>query len=408
MVVGMIVLTSLLLLALPFIYQIMSEQKLSEKSYKFIAAMSLAEAGAERAIWEMSYGNISTWDGDNTLRTKNIPGFQAAGGNVMGDIEIAVEQPEDDYPVVEATGMVPLSAGHTLDKTVQVVLERQRFRPFDFGLFGNIGVFLNSNALVNSYDSRQGSYGGDNIKWNGHVGTNATYVGCVNLESNAKIYGNGVSGPGSNPEQVITLKSSARIYGSKQALDESKDLNSLTVPVGLPYRGSYSLGGGQSDTISTSGMYSSLMLGKKAVLTIAGEVTLYVTNLVSLGDECRINVAAGAALKLYIGGTFSQAGDMRMNNVSEDPTKLLILGVDNFTADFVWNSNDAFYGGIYVPRSRVFLNSNIDFYGSIIAKQVFLESNARIHYDEALAEVELDVQGLSPLYIVKSWQQKIQ
>jgi competence protein ComGC len=85
LVVGLIVMMVLLLLTVPFLYQLSFENRLTNKSYKSSAALSLAEAGVERAIWELNYGDISSWTGDDTLRTMGISSFQAAGGNVIGD-----------------------------------------------------------------------------------------------------------------------------------------------------------------------------------------------------------------------------------------------------------------------------------------------------------------------------------
>ena len=47
LIVGMLVMAVLLLLAVPFLYQVSFENKLTTKSYKSSAALSLAEAGVE-------------------------------------------------------------------------------------------------------------------------------------------------------------------------------------------------------------------------------------------------------------------------------------------------------------------------------------------------------------------------
>jgi len=44
-------------------------------------------------------------------------------------------------------------------------------------------------------------------------------------------------------------------------------------------------------------------------------------------------------------------------------------------------------------------------YGSFIADEVKLNSNAVIHYDEALANIDI-IGGGSISYVVKSWQEK--
>ena len=53
-------------------------------------------------------------------------------------------------------------------------------------------------------------------------------------------------------------------------------------------------------------------------------------------------------------------------------------------------SNVAFFGAIYAPGAAVEINSHARIYGSVSGKQVFVDSNAKIHYDEDLANVSTD------------------
>jgi hypothetical protein len=84
----------------------------------------------------------------------------------------------------------------------------------------------------------------------------------------------------------------------------------------------------------------------------------------------------------------------------------MIFGTDSFTGEMEWNSNSDFWGAVYVPKADVRFRSNSDFYGSIVGKSFDLASNARIHYDEALADLEIDIEGQDITYSVKSWQEK--
>ena len=72
LIIGVIVMAFLLLLALPFLFQLSLENRLTNKSYKSFVALYLAEAGVESAIWEMNYGDISSWNGNSQVRTMTI------------------------------------------------------------------------------------------------------------------------------------------------------------------------------------------------------------------------------------------------------------------------------------------------------------------------------------------------
>jgi len=405
LVIGTLVSAVLLIFSLPFIFQLSSEYRLTEKSYKSLSVLSLAEAGVERAIWELNHGDITTWEGDSNVRTMTISSIQAAGGDVVGDIEIRVEDLSEDNPVVESTGSVQFTGSLTIDRTTRVVLEGSGSPSlFNYGVFGEEEIVLRSNAIIDSYDSRDGLYGGENTKSNGHTGTNSTSVGGIYLYSNAEIHGDALSGPESDPEEVIVMRSNTLISGNKQALSDLEELPSVSSPEDLLFRGSYTLSG--QDTISQSGEYTSFVLNSNSKVTINADVILYITGDFTMSSNSTLEIAEGVSVSIYFGGSFEQSSNTEINNLSKDPTKFLMYGTDSLNGDVVWNSNTAFWGGIYVPRANVNYNSNFDLCGSVIAKSVNLRSNAEIHYDEALGELDTGIGGPST-YTVKSWQEKL-
>jgi hypothetical protein len=406
LIVGLVVMSFLLLLAVPFLYQLSFENKLTNKSYKSSAALSLAEAGVERAIWELNYGDITTWAGDSSLRAMTISSFQTPDGNVIGDIEIRVEDLDGDNPVVSSSGRVALVESRVLSKCARVVLEEEKYKPWINGIFGDEELDFSSNAIVDSYDSREGAYGGSNMGSEGHVGTNGTHYGCIDLASNARIYGNALSGPETIPEDVIITWGNAEIFGEMDSLSEPNDMPSVPLPEGLLYNGDYSLGGNDLDTIDESGVYTSFRLDSNCTVTITADVTLYVTGEFAMRSNSQLEIAPGVKVTIYLGGSFIQHSNTQINNLSEDPTSLLILGTDTFNGVMEWNSNTQFWGSVYVPKADVHFNSNADFYGSISAKSFQCDSNSKIHYDLALAALALDGVDGTP-FKIKSWQEVI-
>jgi len=408
LLISVFIMTFLLLMAVPFLFQLSTENRLSEKSYRSLAAISLAEAGVERAIWELNHGDISTWSGDSSLRTMDISSFQAAGENVIGDIEIKITDPEGENPMVEATGSVLHIGSEEVTGTIRVVLNgvMDKTKLFDFGVFGDDGVELASQAEIDSYDSRLGDYGGTNISDNGDTGTNATHVGCIYLYSNSKVYGNVISGPGSDPLEVIVSRANGLVTGESLALTSPKEMPSVSSPEGLPFRGSFSLDGDSTVTINESGEYTSFMTDNNSKVTITSDVTLYITGDFSMLSNSQFEIAEGVNVDIYLGGTFAQNSNTQINNLSQDPTKLLVFGTDSFNGEMEWNSNTDFYGAIYVPKAEIDYNSNADFYGSVAGRLLELDSNSRIHFDEALADLEFDLGSEEiSAYAVRSWQQ---
>ena len=122
LVVGVIISAFLFLLAIPFLVQVSSDRRSTERSYQAVSALSLAEAGIERAIYAMNKQNTSTWNGNDDLRTMAISDVQSSGGNVMGNIIISIFTPEGETPVIEATGSVAVGS-QTITRTVRVGLQ---------------------------------------------------------------------------------------------------------------------------------------------------------------------------------------------------------------------------------------------------------------------------------------------
>jgi len=408
LVLGVLFLAFMLLLAVPFLFMLSNDNRSTEKSYKSMAALSLAEAGVERAIWELNNGDIYSWSGDSALRTMNISSFQTPDGNLIGSIDIQIEDPGSDNPVVESTGRVPHVGLMTVDRTARVVLELGEGYTslFDFGVFGDDGLELASRAQIDSYDSRIGDYDPQHPGTNGHTGTNATNLGCIYLAANARVYGNAITGPESIPEDIIITKPVSTITGEKLALDSPKEMPSIPSPEGLTYMGEYFLDGGE-DTISESGEYTHFRISNNAKVTITADVTLYISGEFSMQSNSQLEIADGAKVTIYLGGSFVQESNTQINNLSLDATKLQVFGLDSFNGDMEWNSNSDFWGAVYAPRANVIYNSEADFYGSIVGQYLDFNSQATIHYDEALGDLKVSTGSEGAPFVVKSWQEVI-
>jgi hypothetical protein len=101
------------------------ENRMDKKSSKYSAALLLAKVGIERAVWELNHGNISSWQGNSQVRTMTISSFQDLKGQVMGDVEIKVERPDGNNPVVESTGRVAYTDSLLGGKRAKIMLQRQ-------------------------------------------------------------------------------------------------------------------------------------------------------------------------------------------------------------------------------------------------------------------------------------------
>jgi hypothetical protein len=122
LITAVIMMAFLLLLVIPFLSQLSNDNRSSRNFVSSSVALSLAEAGIERSIWEFNRGDILSWSGDEDFRALTLSDFQTSNGTVMGNIEISITDPEGDNPVIEATGSVT-HGSQTLSKIVRVELE---------------------------------------------------------------------------------------------------------------------------------------------------------------------------------------------------------------------------------------------------------------------------------------------
>ncbi|MGB8953362.1 MAG: hypothetical protein WCC06_11940 [Candidatus Aminicenantales bacterium] len=398
LIVSILTVLMMVLLALPFVFKLSSHYRSSERSYKSLAALNLAEAGAEMAIWEFNYGDISSWSGDSDLRTKTISSVQASGGQDVGDISIQVADPEGNSPKIESTGIVSFSVSQPLSKSVQVVLEKQGGSAplFDCGVFAEQRVVLNAEAVVTGKVATNGT-------------SNVPGEQAIVLNNGAQIDGDAMCGTGGDPSTSIVLNGSASISGTKDALGEPKELHSITVPAGLPVMGAgLSVDGGTTIlTESNSGQYPFFSVSGSGTVIVSGDVVIYAESL-SLGRDTTLQVLDGCRLTVYINSSMTLDNRCSINNASEDATRLIFYGTDNLTGDITFACRTTFYGAIYMPKASVTLSRDFDFYGALYAREVYLSRNVQVTYDEGLQGLSGGGGGGSgsTTYMVKSWQEK--
>ncbi len=399
-------LTAILMLTIvmPFLFSLSTRFRVTEKSFRIMAATNLAEAGIERAIWELNYGNIDAWSGNLTNRTLSLPGVQAANGRIAGDVEIEVLNPASDDPIVISTGTVPWFEDMFFERRLRVRLRHGIKSFFDFGVFGDEGFDLHGNAYVDSYDSLVAPYDPLARGTSGNVGTNADHRWDVVLLNNTTVYGDAITGYASDPAEVIRLANNAQVTGTEKALDEPKLIPAIEAPF-LPDRGAYALPQGTlNGALSESGTYSSFSLGDNSKLTINGNVRIYVNGPFSMSSNSCIEISDGSTFEVTMGnGTFDVASNAWISNVSQDPRAMAILGTSEFH-QLNWRSNTQFYGVMYVPEATIDYSANADFFGSIVCNLISMSSNAGIHYDTSLGSWKKYGTYNSKLE-VRSWQE---
>ncbi|HKB17006.1 MAG TPA: hypothetical protein VKF62_13150, partial [Planctomycetota bacterium] len=98
-------------------------------------------------------------------------------------------------------------------------------------------------------------------------------------------------------------------------------------------------------------------------------------------------------------GIFEIAG----NGVLNPSKRPVSFRIESATAGEVRLGGEAeFFGAVYAPAARVRLTGISETYGSLVGREVEVSGEARLHYDEALAEIQGDGP---PELRVRSWRE---
>jgi len=293
-----------------FLLMTTSEYKLNRRSYDSAAAIDLAEAGADYAIWAMNLPgtdpqHISTWGGADP-KVKPVSTLQTADGKAIGEFEVAVYGLGGANTYIESTSYVP-SKNSATKSTRAVKIKVQpgtTGSPFNTGFFGSNSVTITGSCLLDSYDSRLGSYGPGNNGTNCDIGTNGsgiTVTGSTQIKGDIKTFG---SNPG-----AISITGSGTIDGTISTRGTN---GAITISGSRTINGDISTTGATSSTINISGSGS-----------INGDVRVSGTSAgaINISGSTQVNgdAATGPGGTVVLSGSSTVSGSTTQNQSIETP-----------------------------------------------------------------------------------------
>ena len=352
------------------------------RSVSDIAARCAADSGLTMALFEMNEKlKVKPWN-DSTLpeaTNESLPNCDAVFSyTVTGN-------PGTGY-TIESIG----TSGHA-ERKVSCTLKPQG--PFEYAVFGDEGAELKNSAVVDWYN-----YDADDeiLK----VGTNSIASGALTFKNSALINGDVVVGVGGNPDVVIS-DSGANITGDTRVMTQRNELLSIVVPdwlESLPSSEDITKG----STVTNSGKYSSINLKNNQTLLIDGDVTLYVTDGIILGNSAEVQIDNDSSLILYLGGNFEGKNASTFNNLTKDTKNLQIYCLDSCENMIFKNSSD-FYGVIYAPNADILMNNSANLYGSVVARSFDQMNSSTFYYDASLRDASVNDEAVR--FVVTRWQE---
>ncbi|MCH7556888.1 MAG: hypothetical protein IIB56_05455 [Planctomycetes bacterium] len=358
-----------------------------------IAARCAADAGLTTALLEMNKKlQVETWDASTLPQAidTNLPNCDAVFSySITGD-------PTSGYTITS------VGTANQAQKTVYATLGLRGL--FEHAILTKGTLILKANTVIDGYNSLDPLDTDIEVD----IGTQSTLDASIILNSGVIVEGNVIVGTGGDPDTVI--KDTGATTGYQYSAIEEEPLLLITPPALYDWEADITATGeiitlGPAD----SGQYGNITLtkgGTVGVLEISGgDVVLYITGNIDLGESCELVIKYDSSLTVYIDGDIHCRAGSSVNNEypPENPTKFKLYGTSETTQYFDLKAKSTWSAVIYAPNADIDLYANGDFYGSVVADSFELKAGGNYHYDEALREVEIDDEGVR--FVVKRWRE---
>jgi hypothetical protein len=298
-----------------------------------------------------------------------------------------------------ASGFYVASIGDSRNSTKQVLARLRLKGLFDYGMYMKGSVDLKNGTVVDGYNYAPGD---PRVK----LGTMSTNSAAVVLYSSVKVKGSMMVGYGGDPDTVVTEHSGATVEDGKYAMAGTWDPPIMAVPDYL--KALPSLGNINNDTtLSSNAKIDRINLSNSKVLTIDGDVELYVTGDITLGNNAHIDVVTtdpDASLTIYVEGDIEEKNGASMNNQTKDARKLSIYGQAG-TQSITLKNSGQFYGTLYAPKTDIVFHNSLEFHGAIIGNTFEQKQSANFYYDANLKMVDSDSTGAQ--FVVERWSEEV-
>jgi len=375
----------------------------------------------EETLHRVSTSNLVGWTLDGTSASRTVTGIdlnQLAESLPINFTETVSVQTVQSPPPGEAaevnpdqveltlTGIDGDSGQRTLSLTQRTELENgsvetrtltatmSPISPFQVAIAADRTIWLRRNGVVNSYDSRIGTYGGENTGYEAVLAGN--YVSINRAQ---------ISGYAASAQRSPYFGRRASLRGPESDDQVSVD-QSRIVPT--PYRpnldaeqssGIGSLFGGPNSTLGTSGssetrLYyaSNINLRNHESIVIDGPTHLIVDGDIDLQDDAAIVVNLTGTLEIHVDGNVSLRG-RGIINLSEVPANVAIIGTNSDRRSITFRGNEPMHSAIFAPNSDFYVygnNTTRTLFGAIVARSVTFDDATNFHFDVALRDTHFD------------------
>lgn len=269
---------------------------------------------------------------------------------------------------------------------------------FEYAILVRESISLYSNTVVDgiNYDSNDRPL---------EIATRSGLNDTVTMNSGASVDGDVLVGSGNDPQDAVKLLPGSIVNGDVGRMLDLWDPPIIHPPatlMALPSLGTLST----STTITTDSKFDKINLSVNQIVTIDGDVDIYVTGDIILGNDSQIQINAinpNSSLTIYIGGNYEEKQGAAINNLTAEAKRLSMYGLENCVKVDIKNSG-LFYGTIYAPNADVNLFNSMEMTGAVVSKSFSQKATGIFHYDADLRTIAADQLGLH--FVVNFWSEE--
>jgi hypothetical protein len=356
-----------------------------------ITARCAADTGLTMALYQMNEKlKVQPWSGSSLPKATDISllhcdasySYSVTGNLAQGYIMKSVGKADQAQRAVYATiGLQGL---------------------FEHAILTKGSLVLKSGTTIDGYNS------GDPLDtdFNVDIGTQSTEDSMVVLNSGVNVKGDVLVGLGGDPDTVI--KDLGATTGDQFGGTEKDPLPPVTPPTLTDMMGGIEAKG-KTITITPleNGQYSNIDLASSSDVGILeidkGDVILYITGNIELGNSCEIVVKDGSSLTIYLDGDIvsGNGSSIGTENPTKDALTIQLYGTGEGEQNFDIKAKNEWTGVIYAPNADIDLYAGGDVYGAIVANSFEFKAGGNYYYDEALRTVSLEDEGVR--FVVERW-----
>ncbi len=356
-----------------------------------ITARCAADTGLTMALFQMNEKlKVQPWSASSMPKATDtkLPYCDASYSyNVVGNL---------------ANGYIVQSVGKADNYTRTVYATLGLRGLFEHAILTKGSLVLKSDTVIDGYNSSD-SFDTD---FNVDIGTQSTADSMVVLNNGVIVKGDILVGLGGDPATVI--KDLGATTGDQFGGTEKDPLPQITPPtlhdmmIGIEAKGKT-----VTITPAENGQYENIDLASSSDVGILeidkGDVILYITGNIELGNSCEIIVKDGSSLTVYLDGDIisGNGSNIGTENPTKDALTIKLYGTGEGEQNFDIKAKNNWTGVIYAPTANIDLYAKGDVYGAIVADSFEFKSGGNLYYDEALRTVSLEDEGVR--FVVERW-----